>query len=306
MFELVFLGTSASAPSINRNLPSVLVKHDEFRFLIDCGEGTQRQILQAGIGFKRLNRILITHGHLDHILGLAGLLSTLLRWETIDNLEIYGGKAALSRVHDLIYGVVLRGNQTSFNLALVPIEEGVFIEEGEFNITALPVQHRGPDNYGYLFQEKGRCPFLPEKAEELGIPSGPWRRDLVNGKAVTLPDGRKIQPEQVLGEYKAGTRMVVLGDVAETDSLVTYCDQADALVTEATYLESEAEMAQQFGHMTARQSAQLAVRANVKQLILTHLSRRYRERDILAEAQAVFPNTIVARDFDTFTIKKDE
>jgi ribonuclease Z len=128
----------------------------------------------------------------------------------------------------------------------------------------------------------------------------------VNGKAVTLPDGRKIQPEQVLGEYKAGTRMVVLGDVAETDSLVTYCDQADALVTEATYLESEAEMAQQFGHMTARQSAQLAVHANVKQLILTHLSRRYRERDILAEAQAVFPSTIVARDFDTFTVKKDE
>ena len=306
MFELVFLGTSASAPSINRNLPSVLVKHDEFRFLIDCGEGTQRQILQAGIGFKRLNRILITHGHLDHILGLAGLLSTLLRWETIESLEIYGGNAALSRVHDLIYGVVLRGNHSSFNLALVPIEEGVFIEEDEFNITAIPVQHRGPDNYGYLFQEKGRYPFLPEKAEELGIPSGPWRRDLVNGKAVTLPDGRKIQPEQVLGEYKAGTRMVVLGDVAETDSLVTYCDQADALVTEATYLESEAEMAQQFGHMTARQSAQLAVHANVKQLILTHLSRRYRERDILAEAQAVFPNTIVARDFDTFTVKKDE
>lgn len=306
MFELVFLGTSASAPSINRNLPSILVKHDEFRFLIDCGEGTQRQILQAGIGFKRLNRILITHGHLDHILGLAGLLSTLLRWETIDTLEIYGGKAALSRVHDLIYGVVLRGNQTSFNLALVPIEEGVFIEEDEFNVTALPVQHRGPDNYGYLFQEKGRYPFLPEKAEELGIPSGPWRRDLVNGKAVTLPDGRKIQPEQVLGEYKAGTRMVVLGDVGETDSLLTYCDQADALVTEATYLESEAEMAKNFGHMTARQSAQLAVRANVKQLILTHLSRRYRERDILTEAQAVFPNTIVARDFDTFIVKKDE
>jgi ribonuclease Z len=306
LFELVFLGTSASAPSINRNLPSVLVKHDEFRFLIDCGEGTQRQILQAGIGFKRLNRILITHGHLDHILGLAGLLSTLLRWETIETLEIYGGNAALSRGDDLIYGVVLRGNHSSFNLALVPIEEGVFIEEDEFNITAIPVQHRGPDNYGYLFQEKGRYPFLPEKAEELGIPSGPWRRDLVNGKAVTLPDGRKIQPEQVLGEYKAGTRMVVLGDVAETDSLVTYCDQADALVTEATYLESEAEMAQQFGHMTARQSAQLAVHANVKQLILTHLSRRYRERDILAEAQAVFPNTIVARDFDTFTVKKDE
>jgi ribonuclease Z len=127
----------------------------------------------------------------------------------------------------------------------------------------------------------------------------------VNGKAVTLPDGRIIQPEQVLGDFKAGARLVVLGDVAETESLETYCDQADVLVTEATYLESEAEMAKQFGHMTARQSAELAVRANVKQLILTHLSRRYRERDILAEAQAIFPNTVVARDFDTFTIKKD-
>jgi ribonuclease Z len=229
-----------------------------------------------------------------------------LRWETIDTLEIYGGKAALSRVHDLIYGVVLRGNHSPFDLALIPIEEGVIIEENEFTITAIPVHHRGPDNYGYLFQEKGRYPFLPEKAEELGIPSGPWRRDLVNGKSVTLPDGRKILPDQVLGEYKAGTRMVVLGDIAETDSLTIYCDQADALITEATYLESEAEMAQQFGHMTARQSAELASRANVKQLILTHLSRRYRERDILAEAQAVFENTVVARDFDVFNIKKEE
>jgi ribonuclease Z len=306
LFELVFLGTSASAPSINRNLPSLLVKHGEYRFLIDCGEGTQRQILQAGIGFKRLNRILITHGHLDHILGLAGLISTLLRWETIDSLEIYGGKAALNRIHDLIYGVVLRGNHAQFDLALVPIEEGMFIEEKEFSVTAIPVQHRGPDNYGYLFQEKGRYPFLPEKAEALRIPSGPWRRDLVNGKAVNLPDGRTINPDQVLGEYKAGTRMVVLGDIAETDSLLSYCDQADALVTEATYLESEAEMAQQFGHMTARKSAQLAAKANVKQLILTHLSRRYREKDILAEAQAVFPNTIVARDFDNYIVKKED
>lgn len=306
MFELVFLGTSASAPSVNRNLPALLVKHGEFRFLIDCGEGTQRQILQAGIGFKRLNRILITHGHLDHILGLAGLISTLLRWETIDSLEIYGGKAALNRINDLIYGVVLRGNHSPFDLSLVPIEEGVFIEEKEFSVTALPVQHRGPDNYGYLFQEKGRYPFLPEEAEALQIPSGPWRRDLVNGKAVTLPDGRKIAPEQVLGDYKAGTRMVVLGDNAETDSLITFCDQADALVTEATYLETEADMAQQFGHMTAKKSAELAAKANVKQLILTHLSRRYREKDILAEAQSVFPNTVVARDFDSFIVKKED
>ena len=108
MFEIVFLGTSASAPSARRNLPAQVVKHDEYRFLIDCGEGTQRQILQSGIGFKRLNKILITHGHLDHILGLAGLLSTFLRWETIDEMEIIGGRNALERIHDLLYGVVLR------------------------------------------------------------------------------------------------------------------------------------------------------------------------------------------------------
>ncbi|MAT45763.1 MAG: ribonuclease [Anaerolineaceae bacterium] len=305
MFELVFLGTSASAPSIKRNLPALLVKRDEHRFLIDCGEGTQRQILQAGVGFKRLNKILITHGHLDHILGLAGLLSTLLRWETMEDLVIYGGKAALNRIQDLVYGVVLRGAQAPINLDLVPLEEGVFIDEPDFTVTAIPVFHRGPDNLGYIFQEKGRYPFMPEKAEALNIPSGPWRSDLVAGKAVTLPDGRLIQPEQVLGPFKAGTRLVVIGDVGDTSNLITYVDQADTLVMEATYLESEADMARQFGHMTAKRAAELAKQCGVKKLILTHVSRRYRERDILQEAQAVFPDTIIARDFDTFQIRRD-
>jgi ribonuclease Z len=305
LFELIFLGTSASAPSIKRNLPALIVKHDEHRFLIDCGEGTQRQILQAGVGFKRLNKILITHGHLDHILGLAGLLSTLLRWEAMEDMVIYGGKAALSRIHDLVYGVVLRGAPPPINLDLVPLEEGVFIDESDFTVTAFPVFHRGPDNLGYLFQEKGRYPFMPEKADALNIPPGPWRRDMVDGKAVTLPDGRVIQPEQVLGEFKAGTRLVVIGDVGETSNLLTYVDQADTLVIEATYLESEADMARQFGHMTAKRAAELARQCGVKKLILTHVSRRYRERDILQEAQAVFPNTTIARDFDTFQVRKD-
>ena len=124
MFEIVFLGTSASAPSVHRGLSAQVVKHDEFRFLIDCGEGTQRQILQSGIGFKRLNRILITHGHLDHILGLAGLLSTFSRWEAIDELEIYAGKWALDRIHDLLFGVVLRGARPPMALRLVEVRPG--------------------------------------------------------------------------------------------------------------------------------------------------------------------------------------
>lgn len=306
MFEIIFLGTSASAPSARRNLPSLVIKHEDQRFLVDCGEGTQRQILQSGIGFKRLNRILITHGHLDHILGLAGLLSTYLRWETIDSLEIYGGKSALDRIRDLLFGVVLRGNSAPMPVQFIPVTSGVILEEGDLTITAFNVQHRGPDCLGFVFEEKGHRPFLPEKAEALGIPPGPWRRDLVDGKEVILPDGRVIDPNLVMGEYKPGTRLVVIGDVGETDSLVEICRGADALVIESTYLDEEADMAKQYSHMTAKRSADLAIKAGIRALYLTHVSRRYREKDVIAEAQSVFPEAVVARDFDVFQVKHPE
>lgn len=303
MFELVFLGTSASAPSVKRNLPAQVVMHDEYRFLVDCGEGTQRQILQSGIGFKRLNRILITHGHLDHILGLAGLLSTFLRWEAIDRMEIYGGEGALQRINDLLYGVVLRGAHAPMSLDLIPLKPGTFFQGDDFKISAFPVHHRGPDCLGYLFEEEGRRPFLAEKATELGVPEGPWRRDLVAGKAVTLPDGRTIDPNLVLGEYRPGTRLVITGDTGETESLMEVCRDVDGLVIEATYLQEEEEMARQFSHLTAADAARLAVQAGVRQLFLTHFSRRYREKDILTEAQSIFPSVILARDLDQYQVK---
>lgn len=306
MFEIVFLGTSASAPSIHRGLSSQVVIHDEFRFLIDCGEGTQRQILQSGLGFKRLNRVLITHGHLDHILGLAGLLSTFMRWETIDKLEIYGGQWALDRIHDLIYGIVLRGAKPPMDLQLVQISPGLIFDEDDFTVTAFPVWHRGPDCFGYLFEEKTRRPFLPDRAEDLSIPPGPWRRELVNGRSITLPDGRLIHPDQVLGSERPGTRLAHVGDVGRIDELVQAVHNVDALIIEATYLDEESEMADQFAHLTARQAAELAAGADVKNLILTHISRRYRERDVLVEAQAIFPNTVVARDFDAFQVRRGE
>jgi ribonuclease Z len=306
LFEIVLLGTSASAPSIHRGLSAQVIKHDEYRFLVDCGEGTQRQILKSGIGFKRLNRILITHGHLDHILGLAGLLSTLARWEAIENLEIYGGKWALERIHDLLFGVVLRGARPPVEIRLVEVQPGVIFADGDFSVSAFPVYHRGPDCFGYLFEERARRPFLPEKAEALNIPPGPWRRDLVAGQSVRLPDGQLVHPEQVLGPTRPGIRVVIVGDTGRTDNLVEVCREADALVIEATYLEEEAEMAKSFAHLTARQAAELAVRAGVKNLILTHLSRRYRERDVLAEARSVFPPAVVARDFDVYQVKRDE
>ncbi len=305
MFEILFLGTSASAPSAKRGLSAQVVSHNEYRFLVDCGEGTQRQILQSGIGFKRLTRILLTHGHLDHILGLGGLMSTFLRWEAIDELQIYGGRSTLDRVHDLLYGVVLRGNQPPMPLTLHELKAGTFFETEDFSVTAFPVSHRGPDCLGYLFEEKSRRPFLAEKADELGVPFGPERRDLVEGRSVALSDGRIVGPEDVLGPLQRGTKFVVVGDTGRTDNLIEVARDADGLVIESTYLDAEADMAAEFSHLTARQAAELASKAGVKKLILTHISRRYREKDVLAEAQSVFPGAVVARDFDNFQIKRE-
>jgi ribonuclease Z len=283
-----------------------MILHRQYRFLVDCGEGTQQQILRSGLGFKRLDKVLLTHGHLDHILGLAGLVSTLSRWETLDRLEIYGGHATLDRVHDLIFGVVLRGERPPVEISLVVLQpDDVILEDDKFRLVAFPVTHRGPGNFGFLFEEKARRPFLSEQAEALAVPFGPERTRLVRGEAVTLADGRIILPDDVLGETIPGTRYVHVADSGRTENLLDVCRDADALTIEATYTEEESDMARQFGHLTAARAAQLAIDANVKTLILTHLSRRYFERDILNEARAIFPNTYVARDFDHFQISRE-
>ena len=181
----------------------------------------------------------------------------------------------------------------------------IFTSE-DFKVSAFRVQHRSSDCYGFSFEEATRRPFLPGKAESLQIPPGPWRRDLVNGKAVTLPDGRLITPDQVLGADRPGVHYVHVGDVGEIENLVDICSGADALVIEATYLNEHCELAKEFSHFTAEKAATLALDAGVKQLILTHISRRYRERDVLAEAQAIFPNTDVARDFDNYQVGREE
>ncbi|MGQ9786648.1 MAG: ribonuclease Z [Anaerolineae bacterium] len=304
MFEIVFLGTSASAPSVHRGLSSQMVLYNEHRFLIDCGEGTQRQVLKSGLGFKRLDKILITHGHLDHILGLGGLISTFTRWEAIEHVEIYAGYWALERVKDLLLGVVLRGERTSLRIDFIPLEPGVLMEDDKFQLRAFPVSHRGPDCYGFSFEEKPHRPFLVDKAEALRVPAGPERSRLVRGSSITLKDGRIITPDQVLGEPVPGAKLVFVGDAGRTDNLVHAAEGADLLVIEATYLEIEADIARQFGHLTAAQAAQLAVEAHVRQLCLTHISRRYHAGAVLAEAQAIFPNTCVANDFDHFRVSR--
>lgn len=306
MLELVFLGTAASAPSIQRGLPSQVVLYQDDRFLVDCGEGTQRQILRSGLGFRRLNRVLLTHGHLDHILGLGGLVSTFSRWEAVDDIEIYGGRRTLDRVNDLIFGVVLRGARPPVGVDLIDTQPGVVLDNHEFEVRAFPVRHRGPGCLGYRFSEKPRRPFLADRAEALGVPAGPVRRDLVNGQTVTLSDGRVIKPEDVMGPARPGISIALTGDTGQVEPLVDAVRGVDVLVCEATYLSRDTDMARRFGHSTAAEAAWLAREAGARMLVLNHLSQRYRVREILAEVNEIFEPAFVARDFDRFTVTRDK
>ena len=303
MFELVFLGTSASAPSTRRGLPAALLSHREYRFLVDCGEGTQRQILRSGVGFKRLDRILLTHGHLDHVLGLGGLASTFGRWEAIPAMDIYGGGWALQRVRDLMR-VVFGTGEPRIRIGYHVIGPGTLLEDEHFRVRAFPVEHRGTEAYGFSFEEKERRPFLAERAEALGVPAGPVRRRLVAGEPIQLSDGRMVYPDEVLGPPVAGARLVFIADTGRIAGLVPEVAGADLLAIEATYTDEEREVAEDFGHLTAGQAASLAREAGVKYLVLHHISRRYSGQQILQEAAAIFPNTSVARDFDLFRVVK--
>ena len=308
MFELIFLGTSASAPSVRRNVTSTLLLHRDLRFLIDAGEGTQRQLLASGAGFRNLQHIFITHAHLDHILGLAGLISTLNHWEVdTQSLSIYAGRETLQRVRDLLLGVVLRGKRAnSVWIEFEALSPGPFLTFPHLTVSAFPVPHRASDSWGFVFEEPTRRPFLNDRAEALGVPFGPERGRLVAGESITLEDGRVVQPEEVLGPVERGTKVVYVGDVDRLDPIREYAQDADALVIESTYSTEEMEAVQTHGHITASMAAQLARDAGVGALYLNHISRRYRGPELEAEAQRIFPNARVVNDLDRVTIKRQE
>jgi len=222
----------------------------------------------------------------------------------LHHIEIYGGNSALERVKILIQDVVLGHVPLPFHVDYIPLKAGIIFEDKSFILSAFPVSHRGTGCFGFVFEEKPHYPFNADKAIMLGIPNGPERRKLVEGKTIILNDGRMISPDDVLEPAIHGTKLVFIADVGETAELVDIAQDAHALVIEATYVNRDVKMARQFGHITAAEGATLAKMANVKNLYLTHLSRRYHSHEVLAEAQAIFPNTIVVNDLDRVQVTR--
>jgi ribonuclease Z len=295
MFELIFLGTSASVPSAERNHPGLLITFGAQRVLVDCGEGTQRQLLKAGVGFRRLHRLLLTHDHFDHLLGIPGLVATLGLYQNAETMVINGGPRTLQVVANVLRGF-WSDSHAPIPLELAPLSAAQRIAMDGFTITCVPVQHRDTDSFGFIFETANRRHLRPDRLVEFAIPDGPIRGRLAQGLPATLPNGETIDPETVLGPPEGSRKVVIVGDAETTNGLEGFAQGADLLIIESTFLERDAAIARDYGHLTAAQAARLAKFSDVKQLILTHISGRYEAEEVLAEAREIFTNTQVAAD----------
>jgi ribonuclease Z len=296
--DLVFLGTSASAPTAGRAPTALLVRRGGERLLVDCAEGTQRQLMRSTVGLPDLEEIFLTHFHADHTLGLPGLLKTFgLRGRELP-LTVYGPPGLRDLLGDLrrVFGRV------PYPVEGVEVRPGEALERDGYRILVVPVHH-GVSAVGYALDEDVRPgEFDAAAADALGIPFGPERGALQKGDSVTLPDGRVVTPAEVVGEPRRGRRILITGDTAPVETVRVLAEGADVLVHEATFGEDERVRADETLHSTARQAAEIAAAARVRLLALTHVSPRHGGPELLEEAQAVFPATVVPRDFDVIEV----
>ena len=296
--DVVFLGTSASAPTAGRAPTALLVRRGGDRLLFDCGEGTQRQLMRSTLGLPDLEAIYLTHYHADHTLGLPGLLKTFaLRGRDVP-LTVFGPPGLRELFTDLrrVFGKV------PYPLETIEVRPGEALDRDGYRILVFPVHH-GVSAVGYAVDEPDRPgEFDAAAADALGIPFGPERGALQRGESVTLPDGRAITPDAVIGEARKGRRVVITGDTAPVETVRVLAEGADLLVHEATFAEEERSRAEETLHSTARQAAEVAAAAGVRLLALTHFSPRYFGPELLEEALAVFAATVAPRDFDVIEI----
>jgi ribonuclease Z len=290
-----FLGTSASRPTVERSVSALAVIREGETMLVDCGEGTQRQMMRYGIGFS-LSDIFFTHYHADHVIGVIGLLRTLALQGRTDAMRLWGppgGERVLGRA------VSFGFDRLSFPVEITELAPDARLQRNGYEIRAFPASHGPTKAIGFAFVEeerKGR--FDPEEAARLGVPEGPLWGQLHRGMAVTLPDGRTVSPETIVGDRRPGRRLVVTGDTRPCEATIEAARGADLLVHEATFGEEEADRARETGHSTAREAAEVAKAAGVRRLALTHLSARYSRdaSELEREAKAVFRNVLVAKD----------
>ena len=289
------LGTSASRPTIERNVSSLAIQREGETFMFDCGEGTQRQMMRYGVSFA-LEDIFFTHMHADHVLGVIGLIRTMALQGRQERLRLWGPRGS-ARVLRRAEG--LGFERSTFPIEVLEIEPGQRVERRDFAIVGFPVDHRGSASLGYALVEserKGR--FNPDRARELGIPEGPLWGQIHRGNPVMLPDGRVIEPSELVGPKRPGRTVVVTGDTRPCAATIEASRDADLLIHEATFGDEEAARATETGHSTAREAAEVARDAGVRRLLLTHFSARYSRdaADLEREARTVFAETIIGKD----------
>jgi ribonuclease Z len=290
------LGTSASRPTVERNVASVALVREGDTLLFDCGEGTQRQMMRYGVSFA-FGDLFFTHFHADHVIGVIGLMRTMALQGRLEPLRLWGPRGAsrmLKRAED--FGM----DRLTFPLEVTELEPGQRVERTDYAIVPFAVDHRGARAVGYVLQEKGRKGrFNPDLARELGVPEGPLWGQIHRGLAVTLDDGRTIEPSQLVGAPRPGRRVAITGDTRPCETTVDASRGADLLVHEATFGNEEAERAVETGHSTAREAGLVARDAGVAALLLTHFSARYSRdaAELGQEARECFSGTVyVGRD----------
>ena len=294
--RVVFLGTSGSVPTLKRSLPAVVVEFPRQLLMFDCGENTQRQMMQAKVSFHRKLKIFLTHLHGDHVLGLPGVLQTMALMDRKEPVQVYGPRG----IKDFL---VCTKETLNFGLTFpVEINEilgaGTLVDEKEYSLNTVKSNH-AVESYSYAFAEKPRSgKFYPKKAQELGVPLGELWSKLQSGQEVTLTDGRIIKPSDVMGPHRAGRKIVYTGDTRPFDGFAKFAANADLVIHESTFDDSLAEKAALDGHSTPTEAADEAKAAGARQLVLTHISARYPDANLLLEqARKVFANTLVAEDF---------
>jgi ribonuclease Z len=290
--SLFFAGTAGSLPTARRGLPATLMRRGGDRLLFDCGEGTQRQLLRT-VGLPDMQAVFLTHHHADHWLGLPGMLKSFELRDRQAPLTVYGppGTVALMRAMRIVYG------RLRYPFEVVDLEPGDAVAYDGYEVAAFNVRHRGRA-FGYAIVEESRPGrFDAELATRLGVEFGPDFGRLQRGEVVN-----GVHPDQVVGPERPGRKLVLSGDTAPCEMLRVAAHEADVLVHEATFTDEEHERALQTGHSTARQAAELAREADVRLLVLTHVSTRYAGGEIRDEARATFERTEVPRDFDSVEV----